>query len=232
MLPPTAKFGVISDIDDTVVRTQATDMLQMARIVFLNNARTRLPFEGVAGFYRALQQGASGQENNPIFYVSSSPWNLYDLFIEFFAFQGIPTGPILLRDLGLSQGKRLAGGHEGHKLSKIQPLLDLYPELPFILIGDSGQKDAEIYRQVVHDYPGRILAVYIRNVSPEPERQEEIRALAQEVQAAGSQLLLAQDTLAAARHAVQHNWIATEALQAVRIEKEVDERNPNLLEQL
>ncbi len=232
MLPPTAKFGVISDIDDTVVRTQATDMLQMARIVFLNNARTRLPFEGVAGFYRALQQGASGQENNPIFYVSSSPWNLYDLFIEFFAFQGIPTGPILLRDLGLSQGKRLAGGHESHKLSKIQPLLDLYPELPFILIGDSGQKDAEIYRQVVHDYPGRILAVYIRNVSPEPERQEEIRALAQEVQAAGSHLLLAQDTLAAARHAVEHNWIAAEALQAVRIEKEVDERNLNLLEQL
>src|SRR5919199_2826458 len=202
--PPSAKFGVISDIDDTVVQTDATNMLRMARVVFLNNARTRLPFEGVAGFYRALQQGASGQENNPIFYVSSSPWNLYDLFTEFFEFQGIPIGPIL----------------------------DLYPELPFILIGDSGQQDAEIYRQVVHDYPGRILAVYIRNVTPEPKRQEAISALAEEVRSAGSQLLLAEDTLATAIHAVEQGWISSEALQAVRIEKEVDEREPSLFEQI
>lgn len=230
--PPSAKFGVISDIDDTVVQTDATNMLRMARVVFLNNARTRLPFEGVAGFYRALQQGASGQENNPIFYVSSSPWNLYDLFTEFFEFQGIPTGPILLRDLGLSRDIVLATGHESHKLSKIQPILNLYPELPFILIGDSGQQDAEIYRQVVHDYPGRILAVYIRNVTPEPKRQEAICALAEEVRSAGSQLLLAQDTLAAAMHAVEQGWISSEALQAVRIEKEVDEREPSLFEQI
>ena len=55
----------------------------MSRTTFLNNARTRLPFAGVAEFYRSLQLGRNGKRNNPFFYVSSSPWNLYDLLKDF-----------------------------------------------------------------------------------------------------------------------------------------------------
>ncbi len=90
--PPQATFGVISDVDDTVVQTGAQDPLTMARIVVLNNPHTRVPFEGVAAFYQALRKGASGHGYNPIFYVSSSPWNLYDLLIDFLNINGIPLG--------------------------------------------------------------------------------------------------------------------------------------------
>jgi phosphatidate phosphatase APP1 len=89
-----AAFGIISDIDDTVVRTDATQLLRMIRTVFLGNARTRLPFPGVAAFYRALRRGPAGVETNPLFYVSGGPWNLYELLVEFFAHQGIPIRSI------------------------------------------------------------------------------------------------------------------------------------------
>src|SRR5207342_302238 len=67
-----AKFGVISDLDDTVIQSRVSNFLLAVRTVMLGNARTRLPFPGVAGFYQALRDGASGDEKNPIFYVSSS----------------------------------------------------------------------------------------------------------------------------------------------------------------
>ena len=101
--PATAKLGIISDLDDTVVQTGATDVRATLRSVFLSNARTRLPFPGVAMLYRALQEGVDGRESNPVFYVSSSPWNLYDVLSEFLALREIPEGPIMLRDWGLSR---------------------------------------------------------------------------------------------------------------------------------
>ena len=74
--PPSARFGVISDIDDTVIQSRVSNFLQAARTVMLGNSRTRLPFPGVAAFYQALRNGIGGDEKNPIFYVSSSPWNI------------------------------------------------------------------------------------------------------------------------------------------------------------
>ena len=98
LIPPdTAKFGVISDIDDTIMTTNVASKMKMLLTTFLSNEHTRVPFEGVAGFYRALQRGISGVENNPFFYVSSSPWNLYSLLIEFFKKQEIPLGPDFLK---------------------------------------------------------------------------------------------------------------------------------------
>src|SRR6185436_18710596 len=107
------------------------------------------------------------------------------------------------RDWGVSSVDPGEGGHAGHKTRHIQTILELYPTLPFILVGDSGQEDPEIYHQAVHDHPDRVLAVYIRNVNRRPERIEAIRTLAAEVEKAGSTLILADDTLAAARHAAE-----------------------------
>jgi phosphatidate phosphatase APP1 len=213
--PATATFGVISDLDDTVLRTDATRALRMARNVLLANARTRVPFPGVAAFYRALAGGRGGSEGNPVFYVSSSPWNLYDLLTEFLELQGIPRGPLLLRDWGITRGEPGSGGHSGHKLAAVRRIMDLFPHLPFLLIGDSGQEDPEIYHRVVHQYPDRVRAVYVRNVTPTPLRREAIRLLAAEVEAAGSALLLTDDTLAAARHAAEKRWITSHALAEV-----------------
>lgn len=213
--PATAKFGVISDLDDTVVRTDVASRVRMMKNVFFGNAHTRMPFPGVAAFYRALERGCGPYANNPFFYVSSSPWNLFDVLAEFLELRRIPAGPLLLRDWGASSVDPGAGGHSGHKTRHITTILELYPALRFILVGDSGQEDPEIYHRAVRDHPDRILAVYIRNVSRRPERVEAIRKLAAELEKIGSTLILADETLAAARHAAGQGWIEPAALPGI-----------------
>lgn len=219
-----ARFGVISDIDDTVVRTDATSLVRMARHVILGNARTRIPFHGVAAFYRALHAGTAPGVSNPVFYVSSGPWNLYELIVEFMEHRDIPLGPVLLRDWGWTGERNLPTRHRPHKMEAIRHVLDSYPHLPFILIGDSGQEDPEIYQEIVGTYPQRIPAVYIRDVRPDALRRQEIAGLREQVRAAGSDLVLAGDTLAAARHAAQAGWINPDTLPAIEADMASDER--------
>lgn len=226
-----SSFGVISDIDDTIVATQATNLLKMARIVFLNNARTRLPFEGVAAFYRALHRGTSGTEANPIFYVSSSPWNLYDLLVDFLEIHGIPAGPLLLQDYGFDAHKFITVGHHAHKLAAFKRILLTYPMLPFILIGDSGQADPEIYAQIVRDYPGRIRAIYIRDVST-GRRDAAVQKLINETNQQNVEMLLVPDTLAAANHAIERGYIHADALLPIDREKQQDAAAPGDIELL
>lgn len=209
LVPARARFGVISDLDDTVVQSSVTSLLKMARITLLNNAYTRLPFEGVASFYRALQQGVGG-EFNPIFYVSSSPWNLYDLLEDFLDVHGVPEGPIFLKDWSPTT----VLSHEKHKLDAIRTLLSTYPGLPFVLVGDSGEKDPEIYHKVVQEHPDRIRAIYIRDVAAK-ERDAAVHAVAREVRSLGVEMLLVPDTAAAAEHATRQGFIASDALPDV-----------------
>jgi phosphatidate phosphatase APP1 len=168
----------------------------------------------VSAFFRALQGGV-GVAHNPLFYVSSSPWNLHDLLEHFLELNDIPEGPLVLRDWGVAERGPLSTGHHHHKLTAIRDIMNTYPHLPFILIGDSGQADPEIYRDVVHEFPSRILAAYIRDVTPDPLRKRSIQELAEEVRHAGSSLVLAADTLAAARHAAEHGWIPGDVLSAI-----------------
>ena len=218
-----ATFGVISDLDDTVIQSRIANFLQAVRTVMLGNSRTRLPFPGVAALYEALQRGGDGERHNPIFYVSSSPWNIYDVIADFMEVQLIPLGPILLRDWDIELSALSSSRLRNHKEPLIREILDLYPSLPFVLIGDNSQKDPEIYRSILDQYPGRILAIYIRNVENHPERSASLKALAEEVLAAGSTLVLADDSYAAALHAADHGWITRESLPSVRKEEKADE---------
>ncbi|UYZ64159.1 App1 family protein [Hymenobacter weizhouensis] len=221
--PPDAEYGIISDLDDTVIQTSATDLLRMARIVLLRNARSRLPFKGVAEFYRQLQLGRNGKRNNPFFYVSSSPWNLYDLLEDFLQLNDIPPGPLLLRDMTLKRKQTGdASEHHGHKLREIENLLLTYPTLPFVLIGDSGQEDANIYREVVRRHPGRILAIYIRDVL-RPDRAVLVEQVSEDLRDDKVEMLLVQDTVQAAEHAARTGLIFQEAIPAVEEDKRKDE---------
>ena len=206
LVPRDPQYAVISDLDDTVLHSHATSLWQMAKLTLLHNAHTRLPFEGVAGFYQALQRGRDGEAYNPVFYVSNSPWNLYDLLEDFLDVQGIPRGPLLLRDWSL----RTVKAGEAHKLAAIEGLLATYPGLQVVLVGDSGERDPEIYRQVVLRHPGRVLAVYVRDVAP--ERHADVRAIAAELAAHGVDLVLSPDTEAARRHALDGGLIVAAAL--------------------
>lgn len=155
---PDARFGILSDIDDTILQTGVQRVGEMIRHTFTGSALTRTPFPGAADLYRDLAAGA-----NPLFYVSSSPWNLHAFVVAFLRHRGFPIGPVLLRDLlGTSAGRE-------QKTGRIHEILDMHPHLPFLLIGDSGEKDPEIYADVVRARPGRILAVYIREVRLDPD---------------------------------------------------------------
>lgn len=223
--PPEASFGIISDIDDTVVKTEVANVFRMMRLVLLTNAHTRLPFAGVAAFYRALHAGAAGETTNPIFYVSSSPWNFYDLLMEVFHVHEIPAGPLFLKDYGLARDLLLSRGHIEHKVGMIEKIMGTHPDLDFVLVGDSGQKDPEVYREVVRRHPDRVRVIYIRDVSPDL-RDEEVNKLAEEVARQGIDLLLVEDTVTAAEHAASIGLIDPSALPEVRGEKAEDEAQP------
>ncbi|HET6467077.1 MAG TPA: phosphatase domain-containing protein [Geminicoccaceae bacterium] len=219
--PPTCRYVVISDIDDTIMETGVANKLTMLRRLFMQRAESRVAFPGVAAFLDALHGGASGGDRNPMLYVSRAPWSIYEVLEEFFNLHRIPTGPVLfLREWGLTLQRPLPRRGKSHKLDLIRRMLALYRDLPFVLLGDSGQRDPEIYTRVVRENPGRVLAIYIRNVSRDPERQRAIEALAAEVAGAGSTLLLAADSRAMAEHAAAHGLIRREACAAVARERE------------
>jgi phosphatidate phosphatase APP1 len=232
LIPPIdAETGIISDIDDTVMETGAANILRMIRITFFNNAHTRLPFEGVAAFYRALERGPTLTCHNPVFYVSSGPWNLYDMISDFFAVQSMPLGPILLQDFGVDREKFIKVAHRAHKLEQIERIMRLYPRMRFVLIGDSGQHDPEIYEQVVADLPGRVVAIYIREVTS-GKRSAEVEQIRRRLEAEGIPMILSPDTEAAAEHAVSSGLISPDSLADIRAEKAKDQHAPNDLQQL
>jgi phosphatidate phosphatase APP1 len=217
--PPGAAFGVISDMDDTVLQSNVASFLRAARLVLLENAHTRMPFPGVAAFYRALQAGTKLTGPNPIFYVSKSPWNLYDVIVQFLERQEIPLGPVLLRDWDLVPERAT----KGFKTREIEEIFQTYPALPFILIGDTTQKDPEIYRDIVRAFPGRVLAVYIRNVAAGTARSTAVKKLAEELAAEKATLILADDTRAMAAHAAEQGWIDRAALPEIAGDNKADE---------
>jgi len=135
-------------------------------------------------------------------------------------------GPVLLRDLGLDRNKLFGAGHHAHKLAQIRPLLALYPHLPFVLLGDSGQRDPEIYREVVRENPGRIRAVYIRRAGERPGRDEEVEAIARELEAADVPMLLVRDTAPAAAHAASQGWVRAKEVPAVQEDAHRDRGRP------
>ncbi len=221
------EYAIISDIDDTIVTTDAMRMWEMLKTTFARNAYTRVPFPGVSAFYKALEKGTDGVESNPFFYVSSSPWNLYDFLMEFLEVHNIPKGPLMLRDLGLTRDQFIAGSHSEHKLKQIEHIMKVFVDLPFILIGDSGQEDPEIYLQVIKDLPGRVKMIYIRDVSN--KRTEEVNEIAQKINALGVEMMLVKNTTEAAIHAVSKGWInQADVLEIAQVKQKEEEENKTL----
>jgi phosphatidate phosphatase APP1 len=219
------QFGVISDVDDTIIISHSPHLIKKLRLMLIKNAYTRMPFEGVAALYRALQRGGNGTFNNPIFYVSSSSWNLYDLLVDFCDFRNIPKGPFLLRNSRLDQYKFITSLHRGHKLEKIEQVLSTYKNLNFIFLGDSGQKDPEIYKTVVADFPGRVEAIYIRDVSGE-KRHNEIVKIAEELKALGVPMVLVKDSISTAFDAARRGFITKDSIKSIIEDKKHDEMAP------
>ncbi|MCH7402008.1 phosphatase domain-containing protein [Belliella kenyensis] len=164
-------LGIISDIDDTIIISHATSLGKKLWLSISKNAYTRRPFPGVSTFYNYL----SNDGQNPVFYVSSSDWNLFHLIQDFLEYRRIPKGPLLLKDphVTLRNIWKSGGGSHEHKLEKISQLMTLFPKTKFILIGDSGQHDPELYTRIIETFPNQVKAVYIRRIKKVDKERED-----------------------------------------------------------
>ena len=210
-----AQFAVVSDVDDTIIESHATNKLAQAALLFSTPADERMPFKGVPAFYQALCTGPDGEGDNPIFYVSRSGWNLYDLFETFFEEKGVPLGPMFLRDMRTFEKKSAVLGSDEHKFERIDLLLRTYSDLPFVLIGDSGQHDAHLYEKIVHAHPGRIKAVYLHDVKQDDGSLDEYEERLAE---AGVPVVHADTTYPVAKHAADLGLISQHDLTTIKKE--------------
>ncbi len=209
-VPDGTGVGVISDVDDTILHTGAQRLATMIRDTLLGSHLTRTALPGAAQLYRALARDGDDPMAVPFFYVSSSPWNLHDFLVGFLRHRDFPLGPLLLRDLF---GRDPNHSHHEHKHQRIAEVLELHPDRRFLLIGDSGQHDPEIYAEVVRRHPGRILAIYIREVRLDPA-DGKVEAITSEWEEPVP-FLLAHDSVAIAQHAVELGLLTEDDVAAV-----------------
>ncbi|MFD2999919.1 App1 family protein [Pontibacter toksunensis] len=211
-----ARFCVISDIDDTVLVSNATSFLGQLKQNLLQDAQERSPFPGIAALLQALKGS-----NNPLFYVSSSQWNLYSFLVSFLEAHDVPKGPLLLHDKADNHEKI---NERQHKLNQISNILRTYPHMSFILIGDSGKDDPEIYRQLAQDFPNQVLCIYIRDVTDDG-RADEVHKICLQVKKRGVEMLLVEDSAMAAQHAFRHGWISLPQLHQVQQNNQEQQNN-------
>ena len=188
------QFGIISDIDDTILETGITGNVRAIarnwRRILTQMPADRTAVPGVSAFYAAIGGNPAGSREpataiddllpkarvRPVFYVSSSPWNLFSYLVTFKRSRGLPIGPVMLRDWGFNRDTLGKEGHGSHKREAIAHILTTFPHLRFALIGDDTQKDLAAFGAIAAAFPGRIAAVFIRSVSGEPLNDEQSRA--------------------------------------------------------
>lgn len=195
-----AEHAIISDIDDTMLVTGAYRLWRNLWTSLTGNALTRRVYPDAVRFVEQMAQGG----RNPVYYVSSSPWNLHGFLRQVFERAHLPLGPMFLRDLGISRSQFITGTHGDHKGGSIDILLAANPGLDHVLVGDTGQHDAFVYRDVIKRHPGRIMGVVLRTPGPGPDAKA--TAAIAEIEALGVPVLLGtsfdgfSDTLLAGRH--------------------------------
>lgn len=159
-------LSVVSDIDDTIKHTQVRQRRQMLRNTF---ARPFEPVPGMAAWYQRIVQQAGAAE--PAFhYVSGAPVQLLAPLQAFVQAQGFPAGSLHLRPFQLSRAPQLLHpqGTTRHKLAEIGQLIEDFPQRRFVLVGDSGERDPEIYGELARRHPAQVVAVLVRDITGEP----------------------------------------------------------------
>jgi len=154
---------VISDIDDTIKITGMADRSAMLRRTFLEAFE---PVPGMAELYRSWAE----QKGARFSYVSASPWQLFEPLRQFVRSNSFPAGSFELKNFRLKDKTRfsLFEGPERHKSAVISSIIERFPERRFVLIGDSGERDPEIYAGLARRYPRQVIRVFIRALTDPP----------------------------------------------------------------
>jgi hypothetical protein len=161
---------VISDIDDTIKVTQVHDRQAMFRNTFLE------PFAAVPGMadvYRSWAEKPKAQ----FCYVSASPWQLFLPLSEFVRSNGFPSGTFCLKQFRLKDESfwSLFQSPEKYKLKVIEPMMKRFPNRKFVLVGDSGQRDPEVYGALARRFPEQVIKILIRDVTNDPPDAERFK---------------------------------------------------------
>ena len=162
VIDPSVGLGVISDIDDTVLITALPRPLLAFWNTFVRHETSRRPVRGMATLYAEI---ARANPQAPFFYLSTGAWNVAPVLQQFLTRHGFPPGPLLLTDWGPTTEGWFRSGQE-HKRREIHRLFEELPELRWLLIGDDGQHDPEIYTEAAEAAPTQLRAVAIRQLSP------------------------------------------------------------------
>ncbi|MEO7070700.1 MAG: phosphatase domain-containing protein [Nostocoides sp.] len=154
-------FGIISDIDDTVLSTSLPRPMIAAWNTFIRAEATRRAVPGMATMYRDLLGRHPGA---PIVYVSTGAWNTAPLLTRFLRRNGFPLGPMLLTDWGPTPTGWFRSGRD-HKQAALHRLARDLPHIRWLLVGDDGQHDPSIYGDFAEVRSDVVRAVAIRQLS-------------------------------------------------------------------
>jgi phosphatidate phosphatase APP1 len=157
-----AGLGVVSDIDDTVMVTALPRPLLAFWNTFVRHETSRRAVRGMAALYRELQ---AAHPDAPFVYLSTGAWNVAPALQQFLARHGYPPGPLLMTDWGPTPDAWFRSGPE-HKRRELRRLLDELPGVRWLLIGDDGQHDPQLYAEAASAAPEQVRAVAIRQLSP------------------------------------------------------------------
>ncbi|MEO8534668.1 MAG: App1 family protein [Flavobacterium sp.] len=164
--PHEGNLGIISDIDDTFLISHTRNIFKKIYILLFKNVNDRKVFKDVVPHYQALSSAGRNnkEEENAFFYISSSEWNLYNFIVKFTKIHQLPRAVILLKDIkrGITDFFISGRGNHNHKFDKIKHVLEFYPNLKYVLLGDDSQHDPILYESICKIFPVTVKAVYIR----------------------------------------------------------------------
>jgi phosphatidate phosphatase APP1 len=156
------RFGILSDIDDTVMVTALPRPLLAAWNTFVLDEHARTPVAGMAVLYERLVRQHVG---SPVIYLSTGAWNVAPTLTRFLSRNLYPSGALLLTDWGPTHDRLFRSGRQ-HKRENLARLAAEFPTMKWLLIGDDGQHDEELYGEFAAAHPGNVAAVCIRQLSP------------------------------------------------------------------
>lgn len=161
VIAPEAAFGIVSDIDDTVLRTLLPRPMIAAYNTFVLQEQARTPVTGMAEWYADLLAANPG---SPTVYVSTGAWNTAGTLRRFLTRNDFPLGPLLLTDWGPTNTGWFRSGPE-HKRNSLTGLISDFPDIRWLLVGDDGQHDPEIYTTFAAAHPEHVQAIAIRELA-------------------------------------------------------------------
>ena len=161
IVDPEARFGLISDVDDTVMVTALPRPLLAFWNTFVLDEHARRPVPGMAVLYERMLRNHPG---SPVFYLSTGAWNVAPTLTRFLMRHLYPRGPLLLTDWGPTHDRWFRSGRE-HKRANLARLATEFPSLTWLLVGDDGQHDEELYSEFAAAHPDSVAAIAIRELS-------------------------------------------------------------------